>query len=132
MKIFLCGRYSRKHQFRELRTRLHTMGHIVTSRWLDTDWEKKDDSGSSAAPAEYRKRHAVEDLEDVGACDCLIAFTEEPRSNTRGGRHVELGYALACNKIIYLVGPLEHIFCSHPRVMVVTEDRLLEILQKRR
>lgn len=34
----------------------------------------------------------------------------------RGGRHVELGYALALDKSIWLVGRREHIFHSLPQV----------------
>lgn len=116
MKIFLSARYSRRDEMRVMRERLGIDGHHVVSRWLDTQWERRDDSGSSAAPADYRAHHAAVDLADVLVCDCLIAFTEEPRTPTRGGRHVELGAALATGKRIFVVGHREHIFCHHPRV----------------
>lgn len=116
MKVYLCGRYSRRDQLRSVREELQELGHVVTSRWLDTSWREKDDSGSAAAPAEYRAEFAVKDLEDVAAADCVIAFTEEPRSGGRGGRHVEFGAALALGKRLIVVGHRENLFHHHPRV----------------
>lgn len=116
MKLFLSARYSRRNELRRIRQLLHQQGHEVVSRWLDTEWEEKDESGSSAAPAEYRERHAVEDLDDVRMCDALVAFTEPPRSGSRGGRHVEYGAALALCKILFVVGYRENIFHSYPHV----------------
>lgn len=116
MKLYLCARYSRRAELCSLRTELTRLGYTVTSRWLDTDWREKDDRGSSAAPSEYREEFAVKDLEDVAAADCLIAFTEEPRSGGRGGRHVEFGAALAMGKRLIVVGYRENLFHHHPRV----------------
>lgn len=114
MNIFLSARYSRRDELRGYRDVLKAAGHKVIARWLDTDWEEKDDgTGSSAAPAEYRAKHAAEDLDDVAMSDCFIAFTEKPRSNTRGGRHVEFGYALAKCSIVFVIGPMENIFHHH-------------------
>lgn len=117
MKVYLCSRYSRRDQMRSVREELQRQGHVVTSRWLDTNWEEKDRSGSSsAAPPAYRQEYAVKDLEDVAAADCLIAFTEEPGVSGRGGRHVELGFALALGKRVIVVGRRENLFCHHPCV----------------
>lgn len=116
MKIFLCSRYSRRDEMRTIANELRRCGHTVTSRWLDTEWDRTDDSGSAAAPSACREEFAVKDLEDVAASDCLIAFTEPPRSSGRGGRHVELGAALALGKRIIVVGYQENLFCHHPLV----------------
>lgn len=119
MKIYLCGRYSRRDQLRSVREELLRLGHTVTSRWLDTNWEateRQDRVYSSAAPPEYREQYAALDLEDVAAADCLIAFTEEPRSGGRGGRHVEFGAALALGKRLVVVGHRENLFHHHSRV----------------
>lgn len=112
MRIYLCSRYSRRDEMRAVREQLQQRGHEVTSRWLDTDWERKDDSGSSAAPPEWREKYAAIDAVDVLSADCLVAFTEEPRSavGSRGGRHVEFGIALAMNKRLIIVGPRENLF----------------------
>lgn len=116
MKIYLCARYSRRDELRRLRERLQQQGHHITSRWLDTTWEQRDEKGSAAAPPEYRAYHAVQDLEDVQAADCLLTITEEPRSGGRGGRHVEFGVALALNKRLLVVGHRENVFHHHPQV----------------
>jgi hypothetical protein len=119
MRIYLCGRYSRRDELRAIREQLVADGHVVTSRWLDTEWNETEREGqvySSAAPPAYRQQHAVADMEDVAACDLLIAFTEPPRSGGRGGRHVEFGAALALRKRLMVVGCRENLFCHHPRV----------------
>ena len=128
MKIYLCARYSRRDELRAVAAEAEQLGHTITSRWLNTKWEHKDDQGSSAAPPEYRERHAVEDLEDVLACDLLIAFTESPRSGGRGGRHVEFGAALAAGKRLLVIGPYENLFHHHPRVRRVATLGDLELL----
>lgn len=77
MKIYLAARYSRRDQLRGLAQHLRAAGHIVTSRWLDTEWVNRPDS-SSAAPPEYREKYAIIDMEDVVAADAMINFTEPP------------------------------------------------------
>lgn len=117
MKIYLAARYSRIEELRNLREELQRMGHEVTSRWLDTDWERTS-NGSSVAPPEYREKHCLIDLEDVRAADCCISFTEEPNSphGKKGGRHVEFGVALQDGKRLIVVGFRENIFHHHPKV----------------
>lgn len=67
--------------------------------------------------AELRCHFAEEDLQDVLACDVLIAFTETPRSvASRGGRHVELGIAIGAGKTTVVCGPAENVFCWLPQV----------------
>jgi hypothetical protein len=115
VKIYLCARYGKRDYLLACRAQLELAGHDVTSRWLDTSWEGKGE-GSSAAPPEYRQQYAVKDLQDVEECDLLIAFTEPPDQGGRGGRHVELGAAIAWGKRVFVVGHYENIFCHHPRV----------------
>lgn len=118
MKIYLAARYSRRDELRAVAAALRRLGHTITSRWLDTTWEHGDDKGSSAAPPEYREKHAIEDLVDILLADVFITFTEQPRSGGRGGRHVEFGAALATSKHLIVVGPRENLFYHHPRVVL--------------
>lgn len=142
MRVYLAARYSRREELLGVRDVIEALGGIVTSRWLDGD-HQIDDQGTpigedgaalvegeelrsgetfsehdrSARAAELRAKFAADDLEDVLAADTLIAFTEPPRSTaSRGGRHVELGIALASGKRILVVGPRENVFCSLPQV----------------
>ncbi len=67
---------------------------------------------------------AVEDLADVTRADTFIAFAEPPADGAlmpasagRGGRHAEFGVALMlCDRVV-LVGPREHVFHHHPKVV---------------
>lgn len=128
MKFYLAARYSRREELCIYRDALVRRGHRVTSTWLEGSHQISDggdpigedgealvegDSGSlSPEAAALRQRFAREDLEDIEMSDILIAFTEQPRTGpTRGGRHVELGYALARGITVYVVGPRENLFC---------------------
>lgn len=119
MKIYLASRYSRRSQLCEIRDELVRMGHVVTSRWLDTEWDRQSPDGSSAAPPEYRREYAEIDLQDVSAADVVANFTEKPglANAGRGGRHVEFGYALALGKQVVVIGHRENLFHEHPSVV---------------
>lgn len=116
--IYLAARYSRRDELCGCRRDLVRSGYPVTSRWLDKTHEM-----SREVWADERKRDELlasfcrEDLEDIDRCLLFVAFTEVPESGySRGGRHVELGYALASGKKVVLVGPRENVFCYDPRV----------------
>lgn len=118
MKIYLAGRYGRREQLKQVREVLQKRGHVVTSRWLDTDWETPDGRATTSAPPEYREKYCLIDLEDVMAADVVINFTEASDSTAgkRGGRHVEFGVAIAAGKRLIVIGHRENIFHWHPSV----------------
>ena len=96
MKIYLAARYSRIDELNRYANDLRAMGHIITSRWLQGAHQIGDDGLSEEASRAERERFAMEDWADLMAADCCISFTEPPRSsNSRGGRHVEFGAAVA-------------------------------------
>jgi hypothetical protein len=111
MKIYLAARYSRYPEMQSVRCDLEARGHIVTSRWINGGHELTDEGLSEQAKETDRIRFAVEDLDDLYSADCVINFTESPRSaNSRGGRHVEFGIALAIHMPVIVVGPRENVF----------------------
>lgn len=129
-QIYLAGRYSRRQELAAHAAELTALGHVVTSRWIDGDhqWSvpglaDQTESGfaandNSEVPAEAY-RFAQDDLEDVFAADVVVCFTEPPRTpnmNSRGGRHVEMGLALAWDKDVLVVGWLENVFCLLPEI----------------
>ena len=123
MRIYLASRYSRRLEIVEYKEQLHALGHVVTSRWLQGNHQAENDDLYRGAAAE---RFAREDVDDLRSAERLIAFTEEPRTTTsRGGRHVEFGYALAVGMPILVVGPREHVFCC----LVDQVDTWLEALE---
>jgi hypothetical protein len=118
-KISLASRSGRGPELAKYRDGLQAQGIIVTSRWLAGKHQVSDDGLSSEGSKEERERFAQEDWDDLRRADIVIAFTEPPRSTaSRGGRHVELGAALAYEKRVMIVGPRENVFCCLPEVEV--------------
>ncbi len=123
--VYLAARFSRRRELRGYRDGdLARLGIRVTSRWLDGHHQIDDegrpvsDTGRLLYPGQpgnaafWRQQFAADDYIDTMKAQALIAFTEVPRStNSRGGRHVELGIALGAGKPIYIVGPRENVFC---------------------
>lgn len=144
MKIYLASRYSRREELCQYRKVLQALGHEVTSRWLDGAHQISDSGtpigddgealvegdGDSPECAAMRARFAREDVEDVRKSDCVISFTEPPRSNSnRGGRHVEFGLAYALGKRLIVVGYRENVFHWISSVMFFkTFEELIDAL----
>lgn len=113
MRIYLSARYERRLELCGYREQIEQRGHTVTSRWLngapvgiEALIESDDEDGLW-----YRVMAAQDDMEDIESSDLLIAFSEPPESDaSRGGRHVEFGFALALNVPLWVVGPPENIF----------------------
>jgi nucleoside 2-deoxyribosyltransferase len=117
VRIYLASRYSRYLEMQAYRADLEAAGHVVTSRWINGDHQIDDAGLSLQAKEEERIRFAQEDLHDLVTSDCVISFTEAPRSsNSRGGRHVEYGMALALGKRCIVVGHRENVFHCLPTV----------------
>lgn len=109
MKIYLAGRYGRREELSGYRSELEEMGHVVTSRWLNRNYQAADAALKQNSEA---IKFATEDFQDVVTADLLIHFTEPPRSiKSRGGRHVEFGIALGTMLRVWIVGPYENVFC---------------------
>jgi nucleoside 2-deoxyribosyltransferase len=114
VNVYLAARYSRRLELCGYAAELESAGHRVTSRWLLGNHQAENEQLHRGAEAE---RFAAEDLADVRAAALVVAFTEAPRtSNSRGGRHVEFGYALGIGIAVVIVGPRENVFgCLVPQ-----------------
>jgi hypothetical protein len=114
MKIYIAGRYKKREEFLLKAEQLISLGHTITSRRLNGSHEI-----NKHADADWQRTNfALDDWLDVISADAIINFTEEPRScNSRGGRHVEFGVALARSKICYIIGPRENVFHYMPEVI---------------
>ena len=118
-RIYLAARYSRRMELRGYARQLKALGHTITSRWLDGAHEMDDRGLSLEAPSQQRERFAREDWEDLVSADICVSFTETPRSsNSRGGRHVEFGAALALGIACVVIGPRENVFHCMPQVAI--------------
>lgn len=100
MRIYLTARFGRRDEMRQHRETLKAIGHEVTSRWLDE---------ADCVPP---RQAAMVDVDDLIQSECVIVFTETSEAGyTTGGRHVELGFAIATTLPILMVGPRENVFC---------------------
>lgn len=97
MNIYIAGSFGAKPKLHKLAKQVETLGHTVTSRWL----ESHDHSFGT-------EQDAHEDLTDIVNSELMILDTFEP--STTGGRDVELGYALGLAKRVWLVGPQTNLF----------------------
>jgi len=104
-------------------------GHMVPARWLLGEHQVHGLEAARAVeadgpiPVDQAVLFAQDDVVDLLDADVVVSFTSEPRSGaTRGGRHVELGIALALGFLgrggprLYIVGPLENVFHAPPQV----------------
>lgn len=111
-RIYLAARFARREELRAIAEELRAAGASVTSRWLNQSPLGDSELGSARAAT-----LAEMDFGDLRSADVCIAFTESgDGSNGRGGRHAELGIALALNLRVIVVGPREHVFHCLPAV----------------
>ena len=121
VKIYLMARYSRHPEMQAVAWRLRHMGHVVTSRWIWGEHQASDAAIGTGTLGAFEQRLACEDIEDLHAAALCVGFSEPLRSGSRGGRHVELGMALALGKSIVVVGGHEHVFHVLPHIVHVPD-----------
>lgn len=115
MKVYIAAPYGARAQAQWCAA--HLTGHEVTSSWLGGT-RPVDESTTCTAPAlsdEQAARYAERDLADVARSDVLILLTASiaqisAGGAASGGRHVEVGYALALGKPVIVVGEPENLF----------------------
>lgn len=114
MKFYICARYGRREEARELADRLIQLGHQITSTWL---WQVEDEMLYDNGPL-VAGQFAQKDVDEVESGNGIV-YLSEPTDNVwgRGGRHVEFGVAIAFKKDLYVVGPLENLFHYLPKVV---------------
>lgn len=120
MKYYISAPYPCRDDAIEVMHKLEALGHTITSRWLKS-------------PDELADEHARKDLADVAEADVLLALNYAGWENKgTGGRHVELGYAIALGKRIVLVGARSNIFHYLSDVMVVAniEEWVIESVEE--
>ncbi len=126
-KIYFAARYQHHPKLVVLASHLRALDIETTSRWIQGEHQAPDADLHTNAP--LVQQFALEDLEDVCAADTLVALAEPLRAHTRGGRHVELGMALALGKRVIVVGEPENVFHLLPGVQIVPSlDALVHLL----
>lgn len=103
MKIYIAAPWPTRSIAINVMGWLEAQGHYVTSRWL------KDVEDQFALDQQHI--YAQKSLADVREADLLLALNGiEWKDAGTGGRHVELGYAIALKKQIVLVGVRTNVF----------------------
>lgn len=115
--VYLAGPFVSGPMLEMYAHEIKGIGYAVTSRWFR----------ANAHNGEDLIRYALEDLADVAAAGVFIGFTAAAVNapvgkGGSGGRHVELGYALANHKSILMVGAEpENIFHHLPQINWVAD-----------
>ncbi len=112
--VYFAARYSRQEELKSYRAELEALGIEVTSRWLEMEPRRR-----SAYSDEDWRDLGQADQADVLAADSLVCFTEADGEGGNGGRHVELGMALALGLRVIVVGRREHVFHYLPEAELV-------------
>lgn len=85
---------------------LALLGHSVKARWLSGVHNEKSLRNSLDGDELIlaRQRFAEEDYEDIYNCDALLHFADPYGNRSGRGKYIEVGFAYARNKKIYVVG----------------------------
>jgi hypothetical protein len=119
MNLYLAGDYELRAELEALADTLEAAGHFITSRWVresqpvSTDWVDRFieiQNQVEHISSEDSARIALHDLDDLSAAEAMVLVNGP---STRGGKHVELGAALAMDMPVYLIGPRTNIFHHH-------------------
>lgn len=100
-KVYIAASYPRKAEAAEYARQYAGKGYTVVSKWHDLE-EGYDKGEESLVVAAKR------DLKNLMSCDVFVCLTGDKLSS--GGRHTELGVAIALKKVIYIIGPRESVF----------------------
>lgn len=103
MKVYIAAPYEERAEAIRVMQVLEALGVEVTSDWLR--------DGGQDAPG---------DLSDVDRADTVLLLNPAAyRDRGTGGRHVEMGYALALGKQVVLLGARSNIFHDLEAVRVI-------------
>jgi len=109
-RVYVAARYSyREHKAMDAVNALIARGLQPTSRWV---WQDDPTLGDGDVTA----RWAMTNMADIQRADAMLVVSEPERIHTNGGRHVELGIALALGKRIVIWGTRENTFYWFPGI----------------
>jgi hypothetical protein len=106
LSAYVAASFPRRHEAEAIASALRSAGIRVTARWIDL--AKEQGSGYAEHPRFTKQEMADHDLEDIVGVDFVVVLTGD--TETKGGRHSEVGIALALKKPVFLVGPREQVF----------------------
>lgn len=112
-RVYIAASYPRKSEAQVLHGYLTNAGFHITSRWIDDSTaDGIYDPNLTGKDLELQSQAAAQmDWDDIEDADMLVVITGDTK--TRGGRHSEVGIALAQGKPVFLLGPREQVFHWH-------------------
>lgn len=114
LTMYVAADYRRQGEARTLLESVHReLGIQPLCRWA-MEGEPGEGMGGAVQDKAFALAAAKMDLEDVYQADVFVQLTTGELC--RGGRQVELGFALANGKPILVVGPPEHVFHHHDTI----------------
>lgn len=128
MKIYTAATFQEQNRIRRNKEVLFTLGHSVVSTWLEEQIKP-----AGMTDEEFGRKMAMKDLQEISTADCFILDLDNPSKTM--GKMVELGFALAKHKLIYVVAPGEsltkgHIFCFLADRVFKSWDELFEYFRQ--
>lgn len=144
-RVYIAAPFAARDALRDHAAQLTRIGMSCTSDWLQDQTAIASGVGSAPdLPDDDIAKAARKDLENVAAADCIVQFTGlaiealhipgavGPMLHT-GGRHIELGYALARGRKAIVIGNPENIFQRSLCTVVPNwHEAVLELVALRR
>ena len=119
LSIYLAAALERQPAMQEVADFFRRQGFAVASTWHAGGDLRPDHT----VPPGVLHAASLQAMAELRSADLVVVFTEPLGSAyQRGGRHVELGVALALEKVVFVVGPREAMFHHHPRVLQVQSE----------
>ena len=116
--VYIAGFFDAQQRLRAVRDRLRTItSWRIRARWLDEVASQAPLVTPPSLSDDYR-RYAERDLEDI--IDCHLVLVDTLDVTPRGGREVEVGYALGLYIPFIVVGPKRNVF--HELAKAAYED----------
>ena len=100
-RIYIGGRFTLRENLKPIREKIQEKGYLCKSFWLDQPSDLVHDHD---IPRSTHRDTAIRDLDDLHASD-MIVF--DVRGANGKGMFFEMGYALAINKYVVIVGETE-------------------------
>ena len=115
LSFYIAASWPRRQEAVAISSYLVSSGYKSTARWINESKSQGYEHGVSGMTGGLPEQ----DEHDVRVADCLVCLTGD--TLTRGGRHTELGIAIALGKRVFCVGPMEQVFHRHPLVTMVND-----------
>lgn len=122
MKIYIAAPFAARPYAKRIAEALQNAGHVVTSTWVLSERAINAESIGTSPVTTQRaaEDHAWGDFNDIDRADILLHITSSAALADNpdlpeewlhtGGRHVEVGWALATDTPVHYIGEPENIF----------------------